>query len=230
MYFINLILQYFKIFYEIFFRSKILVTRKSYGFEFEDITINKYLKNIKKGFYVDIGAFNPIRGSNTYLLFKKGWSGINVDADENSIKIFNILRRKDYNFNYAISSSKKKELKLYYEKNSSGVKTTVTKFRDLTLKKFKFKKVKVSTFKSLIKKTKYYKKRIDFLNIDCEGNDFDVLKSVNIKTYKPKIICIEINILLKKSVKKSSIYKYLYKNNYELRKSFLNSHIFAYKE
>ncbi len=230
MYFINLILQYFKIFYEIFFRSKILVTRKSYGFEFEDITINKYLKNIKKGFYVDIGAFNPIRGSNTYLLFKKGWSGINVDADENSIKIFNILRRKDYNFNYAISSSKKKELKLYYEKNSSGVKTTVTKFRDLTLKKFKFKKVKVSTFKNLIKKTKYYKKRIDFLNIDCEGNDFDVLKSVNIKTYKPKIICIEINVLLKKSVKKSSIYKYLYKNNYELRKSFLNSHIFAYKE
>tara|TARA_Y100000389_G_scaffold202784_1_gene249190 strand:- start:1013 stop:1633 length:621 start_codon:yes stop_codon:yes gene_type:complete len=206
------------------------VTRKSYGFEFEDITINKYLKNIKKGFYVDIGAFNPIRGSNTYLLFKKGWSGINVDADENSIKIFNILRRKDYNFNYAISSSKKKELKLYYEKNSSGVKTTVTKFRDLTLKKFKFKKVKVSTFKNLIKKTKYYKKRIDFLNIDCEGNDFDVLKSVNIKTYKPKIICIEINVLLKKSVKKSSIYKYLYKNNYELRKSFLNSHIFAYKE
>tara|TARA_B100001094_G_scaffold123926_1_gene119746 strand:+ start:493 stop:780 length:288 start_codon:yes stop_codon:yes gene_type:complete len=93
MYFINLILQYFKIFYEIFFRSKILVTRKSYGFEFEDITINKYLKNIKKGFYVDIGAFNPIRGSNTYLLFKKGWSGINVDADENSIKIFNIFNK-----------------------------------------------------------------------------------------------------------------------------------------
>ncbi len=225
----SLILQYLKIFYEIFFRSKILVNRKSYGFEFEDITINKYLKNIKKGFYVDIGAFNPIRGSNTYLLFKKGWSGINIDADENSIKIFNILRRKDYNFNYAISSSKKKKLKLFYEKNSSGVKTTILKFRDLTLKNFKFKEVKVSTFKNLIKKTKYYKKRIDFLNIDCEGSDYDVLKSVDIKMYKPKIICIEINVLLKKSIKKSLIYKYLYKNNYELKKSFLNSHIFSYK-
>jgi len=228
-FFMSLILQYLKIFYEIFFRSKILVNRKSYGFEFEDITINKYLKNIKKGFYVDIGAFNPIRGSNTYLLFKKGWSGINIDADENSIKIFNILRRKDYNFNYAISSSKKKKLKLFYEKNSSGVKTTILKFRDLTLKNFKFKEVKVSTFKNLIKKTKYYKKRIDFLNIDCEGSDYDVLKSVDIKMYKPKIICIEINVLLKKSIKKSLIYKYLYKNNYELKKSFLNSHIFSYK-
>tara|TARA_B100000795_G_scaffold263915_1_gene243711 strand:+ start:640 stop:1323 length:684 start_codon:yes stop_codon:yes gene_type:complete len=226
----NLIIQYIKIFHEIFFRSKILIKRKSYGFEFEDIEINKYLRNIQNGFYVDIGAFNPIRGSNTYLLFKKGWSGINIDADENSIKIFNILRRKDYNFNYAVSSTKKKKIKLFYEKNSSGVKTTVIKFRDLTLKNFKFKNVKVSTFDALIKKTKFYKKRIDFLNIDCEGSDLDVLKSVDIKTYKPKIICIEINVLLKKSIEKSLIYKYLCKNNYKLKKSFLNSHIFAYKK
>ena len=225
----KLLTQYIKIFHEIFFRSKILIQRKSYGFEFEDIEINRYLKNIKKGFYVDIGAFNPIRGSNTYLLFKKGWSGINIDADENSIKMFNILRRKDYNFNYAISSSKKKELKLFYEKNSSGIKTTVPKFRDLTLKNFKFKKVKVSTFNDLIKKTIFYKKRIDFLNIDCEGSDLDVLKSIKIKIYKPRLICIEINILLKNSVKKSDIYKYLIKNNYILKKSFINSHIFSYK-
>ena len=104
----QLLIQYLKIFYEIFFRSKILVVKKSYGFEFEDIEINKFFKNTKKGFYVDIGAFNPIRGSNTYLLYRKGWSGINIDADENSIKMFKILRKRDYNFNYAISSTKKK--------------------------------------------------------------------------------------------------------------------------
>jgi len=226
----QLFIQYIKIFHEIFFRSKILIQRESYGFEFEDIEINKYLKKIKKGFYVDIGAFNPIRGSNTYLLYKKGWSGINIDADENSIKMFNILRRNDYNFNYAISSSKKKELKLFYEKNSSGVKTTVIKFRDITLKNYRYKKVKVSTFDNLIKKTTFYKKKIDFLNIDCEGSDYNVLKSVNIKIYKPRIICIEINVLLKESLKKSSIYKYLIRNNYKLKKSFINSHIFIYKK
>ena len=84
-------INYFKIFHEIFFRSKFFIKRASYGFESEDIFINKYLKNIDKGFYVDIGAFNPIRGSNTYLLYQKGWSGINVDADENSIKMFQII-------------------------------------------------------------------------------------------------------------------------------------------
>ena len=225
----GLFIQYIKILHEIFFRSKILIKRKSYGFEFEDIEINRYLKKIKKGFYVDIGAFNPIRGSNTYLLYKKGWSGINIDADENSIKIFDILRRKDYNFNYAISSTKKKSINLFYEKNSSGVKTIKKKFRDLTLKNFKIKKVKVATFTQLIKKTKFNKKEIDFLNIDCEGADFDVLKSVNIKIYKPKVICIEVNTLLNKKLKESTIYKYLLKNNYKLKKSFINSHLFLYK-
>lgn len=224
----QLIIQYIKIFYEIFFRSKILTKRRTYSFEFEDIHIVKYFKNVKKGFYVDIGAYNPIRGSNTYLLYRKGWSGINIDADENSIKMFNILRRNDYNFNYAISSSKKKEVKLFYEKNSSVIKTIVPKFRNLTLKKFKIKKVKVSTFDNLIKKTNFYKKRIDFLNIDCEGSDLDVLKSVDVKIYKPRIICIEINVLLEKSIKKSKIYKYLIKNNYTLKKSFNNSNIFSY--
>ena len=224
----QLIIQYIKIFYEIFFRSKILIKRKTYSFEFEDIYIIKYFRNVKKGFYVDIGAYNPIRGSNTYLLYRKGWSGINIDADENSIKMFNILRRKDHNFNYAICSSKKKEVKLFYEKNSSVIKTIVPKFRKLTLKKFKIKKVKVSTFDNLIKKTNFYNKRIDFLNIDCEGSDLDVLKSVDIKIYKPRLICIEINVLLEKSIKKSKIYKYLIKNNYTLKKSFNNSNIFSY--
>ena len=136
--------------------------------------------------------------------------------------MFNILRRNDYNFNYAISSSKKKELKLFYEKNSSGVKTTVIKFRDITLKNYRYKKVKVSTFDNLIKKTTFYKKKIDFLNIDCEGSDYNVLKSVNIKIYKPRIICIEINVLLKESLKKSSIYKYLIRNNYKLKKVWID--------
>ena len=225
----QLLIQYLKIFYEIFFRSKILVVKKSYGFEFEDIEINKFFKNTKKGFYVDIGAFNPIRGSNTYLLYRKGWSGINIDADENSIKMFKILRKRDYNFNYAISSTKKKSINLFYEKNSSGVKTIQKKFRDLTLKNFKVKKVKVATFTQLIKKTKFNKKKIDFLNIDCEGTDFDVLKSVNIEIYRPKIICIEVNTLLDKRLKESTIYKYLLKNNYKLKKSFINSHLFLYK-
>lgn len=225
----RIIIDYVKILHEILFRSKILVKRNSYSFESEDIYINEYLKNINNGFYVDIGAFNPIRGSNTYLLYKKGWSGINVDADINSIRMFNILRRRDYNFNYALSSTNKKKVSFFYEKHSSAVKTIDAKFRDLTLNNYKTRMVPTSNFENIIKKSKFSNHQIDFLNIDCEGSDYDVLKLIDLKKYKPKIICIEINSYSISDVKNSDIYKYLIKNNFELIKSFVNSHIFKMK-
>ena len=222
----SIIIDYIKIFHEILFRSKIFIVRNSYSFEGEDLYINEYFKNIKNGFYVDIGAFNPIRGSNTYLLYKKGWSGINIDADKNSIRMFKILRRKDYNFNFAISSLEDKEIDFFYEKQSSAVKTINTKFRDLTLVNYKTKKVKNSNFENIINKTKFSKRQIDFLNIDCEGSDFDILKLIDLKKFKPKIICIEINSYAIKNILKSNVYKYLIENDYKLIKSFINSHMF----
>ncbi len=225
----SFIIDYFKIFYEILFRSKIFIKRNSYGFESEDVFINEYFKNIQNGFYVDIGAFNPIRGSNTYLLYQKGWSGINVDADKNSIRMFDILRSKDYNFNYAISSADKKEIDFFYEKNSSAVKTINSKFRDLTLKNYKTKKVKTSNFENIINNTNFSNHQIDFLNIDCEGSDYDVLKLIDLNKYKPKLICIEINSYTFKDIKDSPVYKHLCINNFGLTKSFINSHIFQKK-
>ena len=225
----SIILDYIKIIHEFFFRSKIFIERDSYSFESEDLVITKYFQNTQNGFYVDIGSFNPVRGSNTYLLHKKGWSGINVDADLNSIRMFKILRPKDYNFNYAISSSNEKEVELFYEKTSSAVKTIDIKFRNLILNNYKTKKVKTSNFENIINKTKFSDRQIDFLNIDCEGSDFDVLSLIDLKKYKPKMICVEINSYTFKNIEDSNIYKLLLKNNYILFKSFINSQIFVKK-
>ena len=222
----NKIVFFSKIFHDIFFKSKILISRKSYSQEGEDKKILKYFKNLKNGFYVDVGAYNPIRASNTYLLHKKGWEGINVDADYFSYKLFNILRPKDYNFNCAVTLRKKKFVNLYYPKDSSQIKTINEKFRNIALDKFYFKKVRVSTLNNLIKQTKFYEKKIDFLNIDCEGEDYEVLKSLDLKIYRPRLICIEINILSVDNIKKSKVYKYLVKNGYRKKYSFINSHIF----
>jgi FkbM family methyltransferase len=218
---------YLKIFHDIFIKSKILISRKSYSQEGEDKKILKYFKNFKNGFYVDVGAYNPIRASNTYLLYKKGWEGINIDADYFSYKLFNILRPRDYNFNCAITLRKKKFVNLYYPKDSSQIKTINEKFRNSVLDKFYFKKVPVSTLDKIINKTKFYGKKIDFLNIDCEGEDYEVLKSLDLKIYRPRLICIEINILTVDNIKRSKVYNYLIKNGYKKKYSFINSHIFT---
>ena len=82
--------------------------KDSYAISNVDLVIDRIFSKFKKGIYVDIGCNHPIKYNNTYLLFKRGWNGINIDSDEKSIKEFNKLRKEDYNVNTWISSSKKK--------------------------------------------------------------------------------------------------------------------------
>ena len=64
--------------------------KKSYSQCGEDLFIENFFKNKNYGTYLDIGAFNPIKFSNTLLLYKKGWKGINIDLNQTSIDLFNI--------------------------------------------------------------------------------------------------------------------------------------------
>ena len=66
--------------------------RHSYSQEGEDLVLRKIFKKQDKGFYVDVGAHHPKRFSNTFLLYKKGWNGINIDATPGSMKLFNKFR------------------------------------------------------------------------------------------------------------------------------------------
>ena len=69
----------------------------------EDIFINRIFKNYKKGIYVDVGCYHPFKGSLTAKLYDKNWNGINIDISKTSIDLFNIVRKRDINLNYAIS-------------------------------------------------------------------------------------------------------------------------------
>ena len=69
-------------------------------------------KNLSKGFYVDVGCFHPKKYSNTYMLHKRGWFGINIDMEEDKIKTFNLTRPNDFNYLGAISD-KIETVKIY---------------------------------------------------------------------------------------------------------------------
>ena len=195
------------LYFKIFWLEKAWLKRKSYSQCGEDLFVKKFFQNKQKGFYVDLGAFNPIKYNNTYLLYLKGWSGINIDLNKTSIDLFNIWRKKDRNILAAVSD-KKTKTKIYIENIFSPLNTISFKFND-----------NISKTKSYYANTKKFsdivKKKIDFLNIDIEGMDFKVLKSINLNTYKPKLICIEIfglnNVNKVKRYLKSKKYFYLKK-------------------
>ena len=97
-------------------------SNKSYSISYVDLVVNRIFSKIKKGIYVDLGCNHPIKFNNTYLLYKRGWTGINIDSDEKSIKEFNKLRNKDININ-AIVSSENKSIKYYFYHDRSALNT-----------------------------------------------------------------------------------------------------------
>ena len=193
--------------------------------EGEDLIISDLTKNIKNGFYVDAGCYHPLHLNNTFLLHNMGWRGINIDISKYSIDLFNHCRPADVNVNLAVSN-KSGLLKYYFQKKISQLTTTK---KNISLRRMqgniKEKKIKSLKLNSILNQSKFKNRQIDFLNIDVEGADFEVLKSLDFTIYEPKIICIEI---MDKNIFESKIYNFLkdinYKKIWSSKSSF--NHIF----
>ncbi len=78
--------------------------QKSYAQEGEDIVLQRFLVEVNKGFYVDVGAHHPKRFSNTYTYYKKGWRGINIEPRPGSKKLFDKIRPRDINLELPVNS------------------------------------------------------------------------------------------------------------------------------
>ena len=205
-----------------YYRPKIFFPKKTYSMYGEDIIIEQFFKNKKKGFYVDIGCYHPLEGSNTYLLFKKGWNGINADVNSLSIELFNRAREKDHNVNLAVSNNKQK-LKIYFRKKINMLNTSSKKLAKIHFRNgFQERVINACPLNEIIKKSKFNSKKIDFLNIDVEGKELNVLESLNFSRYKPKLICIEIHNHEKMYdqnydyLKRNSVYKFLIRKGYKV--------------
>lgn len=199
------------LYYNLFFRNNILKKRNTYSQHREDIFLKKYFKKTKKGFYIDVGCYHPVKYSNTAWLYNYGWSGINLDMNKTSIDLFNIARPRDKNICAAISN-KNKSTYAYFDRLLSPINTLNKKFSDFGSKNISFrkhKKVKINAYKFdyIIKKNKIKIPYINFLNIDAEAHDFEVLKGFNIKKFKPKLICVELLNSLA-VIKKKKIYSF----------------------
>ena len=182
----NTLIYKIYLYYQLYIKEKCLIKRKTYSQWGEDLVIDKYFQN-KIGKYVDIGCFHPIRHNNTCLLYNRGWEGTNIDLNPTSIDLFNIIRKNDNNLLAALSNEKDKEVEIFFEHNFSPLNSLHFKNFDSNKINFKKKRVITKRFSDLVNTN------FDFLNIDCEGEDLNILKTVNLDIFTPQIICIEIN-------------------------------------
>ena len=202
----------------IYLKNKYFFNQESYSAFGEDVAIKKYFKNKINGFYVDVGCYHPIKANNTLLLYQKGWTGINIDINKLSIDLFKFCRPKDLNLNLAIS---RKKATMYYQKELSLLNSIKKKQAKSAFQgKILTKKIKSKSLNTVLNNSIFKNRRIDFLDIDVEGTDFEVLTSLNFKRYNPQIISVEImppNLDLSKiDIEGSNIYKFLIKKKYQL--------------
>lgn len=186
--------------------------KESYSQSGEDMILNTIFWEVKSGFYVDVGANNPIVNSNTHFFYKKGWSGINIDALPGSMQNFNRIRPRDINLEIPISD---KEEKLNYYMFSRSFYNSFLKesdgFQNDVL--IEIRELQTKTL-SWILDNYLNNKEIDFLTIDVEGLDFQVLKSNNWSKYRPKVLIIELFADEIESVKASTIINFLKEKGY----------------
>ena len=213
-------------FYNIYIRNfKFLFKSSQFG---EEKKILELFDENFKGIYVDLGCFHPTRSNNTFKMYKKGWHGLNIDLNPLTIELFNYARPLDINVCSAISN-KKSTKKSYFlgdldSKNTLDLrhKNWLSKHFNIHESDFKIKNIKTNTLSRLFKKYDFYK--IDFMNIDIEGHELEVIKSINFKEFDIKVICVEIlNYDKFSKQKKNQLISLLKKNKYSLKgKSEIN--------
>lgn len=200
-----------RFFYWLYKIQKIYKNKKpnSHYAEFaEDVMVNRILKKIKKGFYVDIGAYHPYKGSLTYNLYSRKWNGMNLDISKSSIDLFNIARPSDININCAVSEFNGETF--YYENSPINQQNSLIP-QDDNQKKIKIQSYKLSEILKM-----HNINSVDYINIDTEGNELEVLMGIDFSKINPTLFTIEDNSFdLNNEIKKKKII-FLKEKNYEL--------------
>ncbi len=169
--------------------------KESYSQCGEDLIIDFFFKcvGIDKPNYIDIGAHHPHFINNTFLFYKKGCRGINVEPNPILYPYFLRYREHDVNLNIGVSSSLNDQL-TYYELSSSTLNTfSKSDMEEALANGYKLERemnIDIVSMNEIIEKY-YPKSGVNLVSIDVEGSEIDVLDSLDFSLYRPDLFCIE---------------------------------------
>lgn len=195
--------------------------RRSYSQDGEDMVLRSLMEDYPKGYkgvFVDIGAHHPVRFSNTYFFYKKGWRGINVDAMPGSMNLFKWLRSKDVNLEVGVGPENDNLTFYCFDEpalNTFSEETALERDQNTRYKIIKKVEVPVMRLRDILDQHLTTKK-IDFMSIDVEGLDFQVLLSNDWSKYRPTFLLVEDTDIDFVNLKDSLSYRFLVEKGYHL--------------
>jgi len=199
----------------------------SFSQEGEDKILDRLFTDKYQGFYVDIGAYHPFLFSNTQLFYLKGWRGINIDATYGSMQLFKDFRQEDINIECCITSDARGvQLDVYNEPALNSIisgraaempnQFYVTE--QVTMESRRLEDILGEHLPSGVE--------IDFMNIDVEGADLEVMHSSNWTKYRPRVLVVEDNRFEISNPNASRIFSFCQEVGYKIYAKLVNSLIF----
>jgi len=150
----------------------------------EDLALSTFL-NQETGFYVDVGAYHPFNFSNSYLFYKQGWSGLNIEPNPYGFRLLRKYRKRDTTLQLGISHNEgnvrfldQRTFSRILQEGEQPESGRIIEIATKPLHEVLAKEISPS-------------KEIDFLSTDCEGHDLIVLKSNDWETYRPRFVITE---------------------------------------
>lgn len=165
--------------------------RTSFAQEGEDLILARMFEGQARGIYVDVGAHHPRRFSNTELLYRRGWHGVNIDAAPGSMSEFRRLRPRDVNLEIGVA--KADETRNFYVFDEPALNTfDAERARALDKPPYRIRevvKVRCAPLATILRE--HAIGAIDLLTIDAEGFDYDVLQTLDWQTTQPRVVLVE---------------------------------------
>ena len=206
-------------------------SNRSWSQEGEDLILNRIFEYKKKGFYIDVGSHHPKRFSNTYLLYRRGWNGINIDAMPGSMENFRRYRPRDINIEAGIAETEGfLRYYIFNEPALNGFSKDLSLLRDSQNNNYRILNtllVPVSPLSKLLKKYLRTGHKIDFLSVDVEGFDLEVLKSNDWTSYRPHYVLVEILSSESKNLYKDTTFLFMQENEYIFYAKCMNTVFFV---
>ena len=192
----------------------------------EDVMCGYLFENGFRGFYVDVGAFHPMLLSNSYKFYQQGWNGLSIDANPEVVGLFQRFRPRERFIHSAVGDELGTiEMALFKDGAFNCTLDQLHKVPERLRHQFRQVSVPVKPLAKILEEEKV--KAIDFLNIDCEGNDLKILCSNDWSRWRPRVVCVEDHAL---DWQKSEIADYLESQGYALKFRAVFSSIFCLNE
>ena len=162
----------------------------TYAQNFEDVMLRRALRDIDHGFYVDVGAFHPSVHSVSRWFYQNGWTGINVEPNEKFFAALAGARSRDVNLKLAVTgkagfatlylcdalSTLREEIAAAHRRNGLDMSGTAL-VEAITLDRL---------FDSYVQE-----RTVDFLKLDVEGSEGEILDAASFEATRPRILVIE---------------------------------------